>query len=61
MEWNSRGGIADVVQIHPRMNREELARMTSLDMTGTEDRAPGMAPALLSKAFQFAKLYTDRG
>jgi hypothetical protein len=26
-------------------------------MTGTELRAPGMAPALLSKVFQFAKLY----
>ena len=30
MEWNARRSIADVALIHPRMNREELARTTSL-------------------------------
>jgi hypothetical protein len=54
-------GIEDMAQIHPRMNREELARMRSLYMTGTELRAPGMAPALLSKVFQIAKLDSNRG
>ena len=59
MEWRSRRGIADVAQIHPRMNREEQARATSLCATGAELRAPGMAPALLTKVFQIAKLYVD--
>jgi hypothetical protein len=40
-----------MAQIHPRMNREELARVTS-DMSSAELRALGMAPALLSKVFQ---------
>ena len=53
--------IEGVAQIHPGMNREELARMKSLYMTGTELRAPGIAPALLSKAFQIAKMDGNRG
>ena len=57
MEWNASRGIADVAQIHPKRNRKELTRKTRSYLTGAEVRAPGMAPALLSKAFQSAKLY----
>jgi hypothetical protein len=61
MEQQIGRGIADAGQNHPRMNREQLARTTGLQMTmtATELRAPGMAPALLSKIFQFEELYDN--
>ena len=52
--------IEDVVQIHPRMNREEWVGTPGLHLTGADLQASGMAPALLSRVFQLAKLYRNR-
>jgi hypothetical protein len=48
-------------QIHLKMNREELVLAFALHMRGIDLRAPGMGPAFVSKVFEFAKLYRNRG
>jgi hypothetical protein len=53
MGWHSSRSVADVAQIHPKINREELACTCTVDLIGRDLRAPGMKLALLSKVFQF--------